>query len=221
VTGVVAGVVLIVTGLHLAAGATTTHERRTLDAAPLPAVTFAVGEQPSSSTRRVPTPAARPGCAATPSAGHLVIPSLCVDAPTTPTARTDEGALTIPPDVREVGLWDAGAPLTGPDGSPLTFGTTLIAGHVNALGQGNGALYALSQIRAGALVLAADEAGHVTAWRVVGLQVVNKARLPESVFAGRTGPRLLVLVTCGGPILHVPGYGNTYLDNVIATAVPA
>jgi hypothetical protein len=39
--------------------------------------------------------------------------------------------------------------------------------------------------------------------------------------AGPTGLRKLVIVTCGGPVQYVPGYGYSYLDNVIATAVPA
>ncbi len=72
----------------------------------------------------------------------------------------------------------------------------------------------------GAVVYVADPAGSVTRWRVVGLDVVIKAALPKSVFAGPTGPRQLVLVTCGGPIRNIPGVGNTYRDNVIVTAVP-
>jgi hypothetical protein len=30
-----------------------------------------------------------------------------------------------------------------------------------------------------------------------------------------------VLVTCGGPVDYVAGYGYSYRDNVIVTAVPA
>jgi hypothetical protein len=30
---------------------------------------------------------------------------------------------------------------------------------------------------------------------------------------------MLVIVTCGGPVECIPGYANSYADNVIATAM--
>jgi len=151
---------------------------------------------------------------------HVVIGSLCVNGPIVTTAVTPEGALIIPQDVHQIGMWDKGAAIMGPDQQPLTQGTTLLAGHVNAADQGSGAFYDLYKVQPGAVVYVADPAGSVTRWRVVGLDVVVKAALPKSVFAGPTGPRKLVLVTCGGPIRNIPGVGNTYRDNVIVTAVP-
>jgi len=152
---------------------------------------------------------------------HVVIGSLCVNGPIVTTAVTPEGALIIPADVHQIGMWDKGAAITGPDQQPLTQGTTLLAGHVNAADQGSGAFYDLYKVQPGAVVYVADPAGGVTRWRVVGLDVVVKAALPKSVFAGPTGPRKLVLVTCGGPIMNIPGVGNTYRDNVIVSATPA
>jgi len=44
--------------------------------------------------------------------------------------------------------------------------------------------------------------------------------LPPWVFAGTSGPRRLVMVTCGGSLDYIPGYGYSYRNNVIAVAVP-
>lgn len=46
---------------------------------------------------------------------------------------------------------------------------------------------------------------------------VEKAELPAWVWAGPNGPRRLVIVTCGGPL--IPGT-ERHRDNVIATAAP-
>lgn len=131
-----------------------------------------------------------------------------------------EGARIIPQDVRQIGLWDKGALR-----SPEPPGSRSPKGHlarraVNAVDQGNGRLHDLYKVAPGALVYVADPAGAITRWRVVGLDVVVKAPLPKWVFAGPEVPRMLALVTCGGPIEQIPGVGNTYRDNVIVTAVP-
>jgi len=152
---------------------------------------------------------------------HVVIGSLCVNGPIVTTAVTPEGALVIPQDVHQIGMWDKGAPITGADQQLLTQGTTLLAGHVNAFDQGSGTFYDLYKIEPGAVIYVSDPAGSVTRWRVIGLDVVVKAALPKWVFAGPTGSRKLALVTCGGPIEHLPGVGNTYRDNVIVSATPA
>ncbi len=150
----------------------------------------------------------------------IAIPSLCAFGPTVDTSEDLENELTIPKDVRTVGVWDRGAPLLAADGRARPIGTTLLAGHVNAANQGRGTLYALYRVRAGALVYVVDGHGRVTRWRVTSLSIVAKGHLPPSIFAGRSGPRQLVLVTCGGPVVSTPT-GHTYLDNVVATARPA
>jgi hypothetical protein len=114
-----------------------------------------------------------------------------------------------------------GAPTLSAAHRPLRRGTTLLVGHVNYAGRGNGTLYNLSRVRPRALVYLSDATRRVTRWRVIALRVVPKQQLPQWVFAGRRGPRRLVLVTCGGPIRYVPGAGYHYRDNVIAVATPA
>jgi len=200
-------------------------------AAPLPSRQFAIqagtlGELPPLRQGRIHVTGAHPGrpgkpCRISVTRSHLVIGSLCIDSPIVPTYQQGDGVLVIPYDVREIGIWNAGARLTSSDGKALTWGTTLLAGHVDYIGQGRGALYDLYQVQPGAVVYASDAAGHVTRWRVTSLLVVQKSALPAWVFAGPAGSRKLVIVTCGGPVEYDPGYGNSYLDNVIATAVPA
>lgn len=216
VGALVAGAVLIVSGAK-------SHPPT---AAPLPARQFAI--DPGALGR---LPALRQGtitatgwdgrpCAIPVTRSHLVIASLCVNGAIVPTYQQRDGALAIPHDVHQVGMWNGGAQLSRPGGQPVSQGTTLLAGHVDYFGQGAGALYNLYRAAPGAIIYAADAAGHVTRWRVTGLAVVLKSQLPSWVFAGTSGPRKLVIVTCGGPVEYSPQFGNTYRDNVIATAVP-
>lgn len=196
--------------------------------APLPSATFSVAPQSLPTiTAAVPpvgrtapagpqaTAAPPPRCDTTLTPETVVIPALCIHAPLVPTAQQSSGALVIPADVHRVGWWDGGATLTA------TTGSTLLAGHVDYVGQGEGAFYQLYRSRPGTVVYTADGAGRVSRWQVTRLLVVQKAKLPDWVFAGRAGARQLVMVTCGGPVDEVPGYGGTYEDNVIAVAVPA
>jgi hypothetical protein len=168
-----------------------------------------------------PVPAAGPGgCRPALAPSTLIIPSACIDGSIVGTTRQATGALLIPGNVHDVGLWDDGEPLLSPSGAVYTSGTTLMAGHVNYVGQGDGALFNLYQVQPGALVYATDASGRATLWRVVSAVSVLKADLPASVFAGTQGPRRLVMVTCGGSIRYQPGSGWTYDDNVVVTAVP-
>jgi hypothetical protein len=125
--------------------------------------------------------------------------------------------MIIPTDVQQVGRWEGGANLGDPKG------TVLIAGHVNYAGQGPGALYNIYRIQPGAVIVTNDHSGVRHSWRVVSLESVNKQALPAGIFT-RAGARRLVVVTCGGELLHVDGPNggyNTYENNVIVQAVPA
>jgi hypothetical protein len=139
-------------------------------------------------------------------ADHLVIPSLHVDAFVRTTSIVDH-ELVIPGDVHDVGKW----------GHRTNAGTTIVAGHVNWVGQGLGALGTLADIAPGATVYLSNRAGVVSVWSVVSLRSVSKKDLPEALFASG-GARRLVLVTCGGAF---DAATHQYADNVLATAVPA
>ena len=164
----------------------------------------------------------RPGtrCSIAVTRSRLVIPSLCVSGPIVLTEMQRDGALVIPRDVREIAMWDGGAQLSGPAGRLVRLGTTLLAGHVDYAGQGDGTLFDLYQVQPGAVVYTSDASGHVARWRVTSLIVAVKSHLPSWVFAGPAGARKLVIVTCGGPVDYVQGHGYSYADNVIATAIP-
>lgn len=149
-------------------------------------------------------------------ADRLFIQSLDVEAPIDDVGA-DHGAMIIPADIARVGRWESGGALDGADG------TVLIVGHVNIAGQGLGALYRLSEIQPGAVVVTTDGQGRRSSWRVTALESVNKRALPADIF-DPSGPRRLVLVTCGGALMHIDGPGggyNTYENNIVVRAEPA
>ncbi|WP_137724658.1 class F sortase [Prescottella subtropica] len=118
------------------------------------------------------------------------------------------GVLTPPNDVSTVGIWLDGATLDAGEG------TTLLAGHVNMIGQGNGALFNLALMQPGDFIYTSDDTGSPTAWRVS--RVVERAKadgVEESVLDGPTGPRRLAVVTCGGELTYDNGVGD-YEDNI-------
>ena len=78
-----------------------------------------------------------------PAANTVTIPSLHISAPLVQEAIINH-SLQIPGDVHSVGLWSGGGALDG------TTGTVLLAGHVNYVGQGQGALWNLANIEIGA-----------------------------------------------------------------------
>ncbi|MBM4480770.1 sortase, partial [Rhodococcus hoagii] len=129
-------------------------------------------------------------------------------------ATVPNGVLTPPNDVRDVGIWLDGAPLDA------VAGTTLIVGHVNLVGQGNGALFELGTIEPGEVIRTSDAGGTTTAWRVTAVATRPKsAGIEESVLAGPDGPRRLAVVTCGGELQFDNGVGD-YSDNVYLYAEP-
>lgn len=120
--------------------------------------------------------------------------------------------LQLPDDPSRMTVWSGGA------APAATSGTTLVSGHVSYRGTA-GTLRGLAYIEPGARIHIKDDAGEVAEWVNAAADVVevNKTALPEWVWAGPAGPRRLVLVTCGGPL--IPGT-QRHRDNVIATAVP-
>jgi hypothetical protein len=188
-------------------------------ARPLPARTFDV---PPAAARSLPQPArlARPqpgsiqaACTPLPAGQpQVAIPSLCLYAPLVPT-RVADGALLIPPDVHLVALDDGSA---APGASQ---GITIIAGHVDNVSQGDGAFAFLYQIRPGAVISVTGLDHKVTTWLAYETAVAGKTSLPPGIWSA-TGPHRLVLVTCGGPLLHTPE-GTTYQDNILIYATPA
>ena len=117
--------------------------------------------------------------------------------------------LIIPGHVSDIGRWTGSAPMTG------NVGTVLLAGHIDNINQGKGALHNLVDLHPGDKVYL-SVGGIQTVWVINSLQQMNKAALPQNVFTGNNGPRQLFLVTCAGKISN-----GEYDDNAVAGAVPA
>ncbi len=143
---------------------------------------------------------------------QIAIPSLCIYAPLV-AARVVGGILIIPSDVHLAGLDIGSAALAA------RHGTTIIAGHVDNVDQGDGVFYFLSEIRPGAVISVTDSRRHQTIWRAYRVVTVHKNALPSEIW-NTIGPRRLVLVTCGGPIDHTRD-GNSYADNILIYATRA
>jgi hypothetical protein len=92
-------------------------------------------------------------------------------------------------------------------------------GHVDNASQGDGAFYFLYQIKPGALITVTGPGRHATTWRAYKTVIAEKTALPPGIFS-LSGPRRLILVTCGGPLEHTPA-GNTYRDNILLYATTA
>jgi hypothetical protein len=123
---------------------------------------------------------------------------------------TATGALAIPKDIDRVAWWRDGA------APGAAKGAILLAGHVDSATRGAGAFYALKNARRGDTVTVTSDDGKARSYRITSMTRVRKAALPASIYS-RTGPRRLVLVTCGGPFDARRGH---YRDNVVVTALP-
>lgn len=198
-------------------------------AAPVPSRTFDVAHPPPDATRtatvaRIPddsTTSSGASSSGVSSDGlvmspdrmgpdRLYVPSLGVYASLS-SVRFSGGSLTIPREPSQVGVDIGSAPVTADEG------TTLLAGHVDLSGT-PGALVSLAEAKPGAVVYVTDGEGRRTAFVTSALQSYSKVSLPRSIFAV-DGPRQLVLVTCGGPVMTIDGESH-YRDNVVLTAVP-
>ena len=122
-----------------------------------------------------------------------------------------DGSLAVPADPKVIGWWNGGALAGEP------FGSTVIAGHVDSLTYGLGALAELGKARKGA-VLELRANGHRLRYRVTGVQKVAQARMTSETEAFRQDVvHRLILITCGGPFDRGR---HRYLDNIVITAVP-
>ena len=132
---------------------------------------------------------------------------------TAPIDRVDvraDNSLVIPGDVHRVGWFRGAGQLDG------GIGSLLIAGHVNYVGQGTGALGRIGQLRVGDPIVTRGT-GAPQGWRVISLTSYLKSDgLPSAIFRAG-GTRQLTLVTCGGTLDASRG---NYLSNIVVIAAP-
>jgi sortase (surface protein transpeptidase) len=162
---------------------------------------------------RLPEATARPAAptvAEKPAPVRITAPDLGVDAPVDAVGVQRDGSMTLPEDVDHVGWYRFGP-------APGQGGSAVLAGHVDDVEQGLGALAPIRGAEVGAELAVTDAEGTTTRWRVVARDVIRKQALPLDELFRRDGPPRLTLLTCGGPFLAE--YGS-YRDNVVVVAEP-
>jgi len=222
-----AGVAL---GLALAVGAPTTWVL-TLPSAAAGAPVAEVLSAPSSTSaatlpgrlpdrsvdrfpNRYPEATARPAAPRpaerVPAPQRITSDDLGIDAPVDAVGVGPDGSMELPGDVDRTGWYRFGP-------APGQGGSAVIAGHVDDVEQGLGALAPLRTAEAGDTIAVTDAERTTTRWRVVARELICKRALPLDELFRRDGPPRLTLLTCGGPFLEE--YGS-YRDNVVVVAEP-
>lgn len=141
---------------------------------------------------------------------NITIPALDVSAPVISEAPLG-GSLTIPANVHQIG-WDMQTSAPGSDG------VTLLVGHINWVGQGEGALGQIGQLVSGDQVVL-NWAGYQSSWKVSAPPRLSPNTIVHRSLFTKSGPPTLALVTCGGAFSETP-QGGSYADNVIVLATP-
>jgi len=140
---------------------------------------------------------------------ELTIPAIHVHTSVQPVENV-HGSLAVPDDPARTGWWAGGAL----PGSPT--GSVVLDGHVDSLA-GRGALFRLTDLRAGDRIVLTTAAHQQIHYAVTGRRVIAKAApLPGDLFSPN-GVSRLVLITCGGPFNHT---SRTYQDNIAVFATP-
>jgi sortase (surface protein transpeptidase) len=137
----------------------------------------------------------------------VIVPDRRVDAPVDPAGVRPGGELDVPADGERLGWW-IGSAQPGAE-----RGTVLIAGHVDTVDDGPGALYGLERLPMGSRV-DVRTGDRTVAYQVVARRSYAKTRLPADLFRV-DGPPRLALVTCGGAFRD-----GSYDRNVVVYAEP-
>lgn len=212
--GVVAGLASLAAGAVLLAVPTARPVAAPPDAGQVPtAAPVTTGAAPTavpSSATPLASPAGGSGTVPPSPPTRLRLPDLGVTAAVGPVGLRRDGGLSVPPDPRRLGWWRGGA-LPGDH-----YGAVVLAGHVDDLRRGRGALYRIGELRIGARILV-DTATGTRTYRVTARRTYRKRALPADAFA-RTVPGRLTLITCTTP--YDPRT-HSYASNLVVYATPA
>jgi len=181
------------------------------DADPTPSSSAAVSPAPAPTpTASVPVAPATPrSVVEAPDPVALRIDALGVDMPIQPVGVQDSGAMEIPEDPAIAGWYRFGPAPADPEGA------TVLAAHVDDREYGVGPLARLRDAQAGETVIVRDAGGAEVAYAVESVAYIPRAQLPVAELFERTGPRTLVVVTCGG---QFDERTRSYSDNVVLVA---
>jgi LPXTG-site transpeptidase (sortase) family protein len=136
------------------------------------------------------------------------IPSIGVDSDVMRLGLNGDGTVEVPPSDKGMTTgWYSGGPVPG------ARGPAVLIGH-NDTRYGRAVFHDLKKIVKGADVVVRDERGTEIRFRVTGRETVGKKTFPTERVYGRTGGRVLRLITCDGPF---DARGHT-LDNLIVYA---
>ncbi len=179
--------------------------------APTPALGVEDGALPTVTVRDASPAAASPASPAPASPVVLRGDELHGDVDVVPVGVTDGGAMEIPRSGADVGWYRFGAAPGDPEGSAV------LAGHVDTLGEGPGALARTTHLEVGDRLQVARADGSLVDYTVTARVLVGKDELPTGDLFARTGAPRLVLITCGGAWREDV---RSYDANVVVTAVP-
>lgn len=143
----------------------------------------------------------------------ISIDGIVTNMPVEPHGLDDRRQMALPVSPFVAGWYQYGsAPASG-------SGSTVIASHVDALGEGLGPFAQLRSVPVGTVVSIRDSAGVTHTYRIIEVEKIDKDVVPWNDYFSTVGPSRLVLVTCGGE--YDPGYAQglgRYEDNYIVTA---
>ncbi|MGC4938219.1 class F sortase [Kribbella sp. DT2] len=154
-------------------------------------------------------PAELPSATVVPAPVRVTIASIGLELPVRAVGVAADGQMELPANPSVVG-WYRFGPAPGD-----REGSVVLGGHLDSREYGVGPLVGLRKLRPGAVIEVAAANGSKVRYRVEGVRDVDKQRLAVGELFARTGPRLLQLVTCGGPY---DANGGGYRDNLVVTA---
>ncbi|MDO9591351.1 MAG: class F sortase [Microcella sp.] len=143
----------------------------------------------------------------------ISVAGIVTNMPVEPQGLDAQGQMALPKSPFVAGWYRfASAPGSG-------AGSTVIASHVDALGEGLGPFAQLRSVPVGTEVSILDSAGVTHTYRIIEIEKIDKDVVPWNDYFSNAGTPRLVLVTCGGE--YDPGYAQgigRYEDNYIVTA---
>jgi hypothetical protein len=140
---------------------------------------------------------------------RLVVEAIDLDMRVDTKGLEPNGDMSLPVSPFRAGWYEYAAAPNSPAGA------TVLAAHVDALGEGLGPFSRLRALDEGTEATITDASGEVHVYRVVSVERIDKGVVPWATYFSTAGDPRLILITCGGE--YDPRVGS-YDDNYIVTA---